>query len=581
MGCRHVRYALAIAALAALGTPAHCAPTFDAAAFWSMDAIRKAPLDVEVISTKVDNGYRVDEMYFTSEMTPEGPTRVFCPYARPEAPKAPVPVVLWLHPGGGHGDAALALWLAQTFRCVVLNLDWSGQWVKGPKEFTKWRGPGSNMYADQYNVSSGLKNVSLYHIVIACRRALDFASQQPNVDMTRICVVGGSWGSYLANLLAGVDSRVKYAFCGAGAGGFHEDSHSSIATGVNALAPDLRRQWIAAFDPASYASQVTASIFQEAYTNDWFFWLGDVLADYHALAGEKRLLIRPNSNHGIGGRDIPSALFAWPQYCLWGEKPFLDVAAGSLRADGRRYAWRVKGGEAASATLYFSLGKACWPARYWIALGARKSGDHWIADLPSEMAGLAAEVFVSVFDAEGRPVSSEPVSREGVDPATTPGPLWPDGAIWDKRSGADAWRPVGPSAHSGPFKPKIETLPGGALSLGPTGDDKSFTVVTNSVILASGQAAAHKGLRLVVNGNGQAGNLKVILQRDSNSMREVACVDEVKYPATGSATIDLPWNDFIGPAGSPKEPYPFDGLRLEGERPAGSSITIESLEFLD
>ena len=555
------------------------AEAFDAAAFWNMDAIRKVPLDVEVISTKVDAGYRVDDMYFTSEVTPDGPTRVYCPFARPEHTDKPVPLILWLHPGGAHADAPRALWIAQSLKCAVLDVDWSGQWVKGPKEFTKWRGPGGNTYADQYNIAADLKGSSLYHIIIASRRALDFAAAQPDIDMSRVCAVGGSWGSYLTNLLVGVDSRVRYAFCGAGAGGFHQDSHGKIASGANALPPKLRQQWIAAYDPASYAAHVTASLCQEIGSNDWFFWLGDVLANFGALPGEKRLVIRPNNNHGTGGRDVPSPLFDWPKYCLGEEKPFLDVAKDSLRCEGRRYEWQVTGGEAAGGTLYFSPGNPCWPARYWLGLPGWKHGDHWMAELPPALAGLAGKVFVNVADSDGRVISSGLVSRAGLDPATRPGPLWPEGALWDVRSGAEGWRPTGPANNGGPGKPSIAVSSAGILRIATTDADKSFVVLTNSVILASGHAVSHGGIRLVVGGSGQPGALKVILQRNSGSTQELDYTAEAKYGASATA-IELAWSAFQAPASAPKLPYPFDGLRLDGDRSDNTPVTIEGIGFL-
>ena len=41
-----------------------------------------------------------------------------------------------------------------------------------------------------------------------------------------------------------------------------------------------------------------------------------------------------------------------------------------------------------------------------------------------------------------------------------------------------------------------------------------------------------------------------------------------------------PYLDYKSPAGSPAMPYPFDGLRLDGERADGAAITIESIKLL-
>ena len=83
----------------------------------------------------------------------------------------------------------------------------------------------------------------------------------------------------------------------------------------------------------------------------------------------------------------------------------------------------------------------------------------------------------------------------------------------------------------------------------------------------------------MVGGNGQPGVLTVILQRDCGSLQELDYSAEVKYGATATF-VELPWADFQAPAGAPKLPYPFDGLRLDGERSDNTPVTIEGIGFL-
>ena len=97
---------------------------------WNIDEIRKHPFDVEVVSSREDKGYRVDEMYFTSEMTPNGPNRIFCIFVRPVKPTKPVPVVL-MTPGAGHSRA----WYAKAIR--ILGPDAATRFVYHALSLTK------------------------------------------------------------------------------------------------------------------------------------------------------------------------------------------------------------------------------------------------------------------------------------------------------------------------------------------------------------------------------------------------------------------------------------------------------------
>lgn len=217
-------------------------------------------------------------------------------------------------------------------------------------------------------------------------------------------------------------------------------------------------------------------------------------------------------------------------------------------------------------------------ARYWVALPGRAAGDHWTADLPPDHAELAGEAYVTVFDAAGRAVSGSPVARTGLDPQLTAGPLWRDGCLWDTERGADAWRPLWPG---GKPRTRIAANPDGGVDLAPEAAGTGFCALTNSVVLASGHAAQHAGVRLHVAGNGMGGEVRVALVRDSTSL------DELEYAAVrelgpGSSVFEVRWDDFrTTRRGATSPVWPFNGLVLEGERAGGTALTIRRVGFLD
>lgn len=549
-------------------------PTFDREQFWSMDDMRRIPLDAEIVSSRDEDGFRLEEIYFTTELHPDGPTRVFIMLARPISPTKPVPVFLFIHGGGGHAIWNPVMTFARQLNCAVAALDWSGQAIKGAPRSTIWRGDDPNPFATRYIVKPQMKDCSVYRITMAARRTLDYLEAQSGIDPTRIAVGGASWGGFYSNLLAGVDSRVKCTFCYLGAGALSESAYTAISSSVNALPPDQRRQWVTRFDPASYAPHATARTLQYACTNDVHFWLGDVLDNYGLLSGDKRLLLRPNSNHDCGGQPVPYPGPKWLQACFGQDVEYPRIVEGSFRGHVATYTWKCEGpAEITSSQLYWSPGEVAWTARYWMAIPAEKSGDTWQASVPKELSGLSGAVFATACDAKDRAVSTGILHRRGANPSDEPGPLWAGDAIWDAKSGAAAWRETGQGATL------IETAPNGAVELRPAKGVAKITAITNSVVLASGWAKANKGIRLLVNGCGQAGKLKIALQRDCGSTKELAYSVEARY-GRNLTTLDLPWVVFKGPKGSPKDPYPFDGLRIEADRADGTPIVIESMGFM-
>jgi dienelactone hydrolase len=545
----------------------------DLAELWSMDEIRKLPLDVEVVSRYEEKGYRVDEMYFTSEMTPNGPNRIFCAFARSMRPSRLMPVVLMIHGGGDHAGAAMALWSAQNQKNImVIFVDWSGEFVPGTAHYTKWRHPFPNPYAETARVVPTLKDNPLYHIVVGLRRALDFVSQQPDVDMTRVVAFGGSWGGYFGLLLAGIDSRVGCVLSWVGAGGWR-DSHNGLSKPVEDLPEDQRELWFAAYDAIAYAPHTKAAVLFRSDANDYYFWFGGLQQNYKALPGKKHLVITPNCDHGFGGPQIVDGSWWWVRQYITGKAEFPEIVPGSLSSNGRKYTWRASGPkEVTSAKLYWSPGDVVWSGRYWVEIPAVKRFGKWRAKIPREFKELSGEIYVTVFGKDGLPASSLTQPREGRDPRTVAGPLWTENGLWDTQRGADAWRPIGYTAS------KLEVTSPGSFKLSPEDKQTHFAVLTNSVILASGRAPEFAGIRLKLNGEGKGGELAVRLCRDSRSNKELPYTTVVDYQA-GETTVDLPWSAFKGPDGAPTNPYPFDALILEGDREDGSVFMVETIEL--
>lgn len=532
------------------------------------------------VAVDKDERLVVEEWYYTSGRGPDGPNRVFGALACPEHATQPPPVILVFHGGGGHGSGALAVATARRNPgMAAFSMDYNGQFRPGGQHVTQWRTVTRELKKPRLQLAPDVSNYPMYHYVMAARRAIDFLEERGNVDSSRVGCFGISYGGWVALILAGVDQRVKCVVNGVSAGGT-EGTASRSAQPLRWQPAEQRALWLATYDPIAYAPWTRAGVFFKICSNDRFFWLSGAMRNYAALAGPKRLLVTPNSDHGAGGPVLPDPSHAWVRQILLDGEELPEIGKDSLAWDGSVCTWDVHAPRPIiRAILHWSPGHMVSCARYWVSIEAAQQGDRWQARIPERYAGLAGQIYVTAFDARGLAVSSPTVTRSGSDPHTERTPLWPDDSLWDSERGADAWRPLTPGG--GP-KTVVTTTACG-IAIAPANNGKRFCALTNSVVLASGHAQQHKGIRIVVNGNGSAGALTAVLVRDSNSL------DETKHAATANyggdtTTLDLPWSAF-SPSGrsarSSAPIWPFNGLILEGERPTGSALAVGRITFMD
>lgn len=518
----------------------------------------------------------VEEIYLTAGVTAAGPNRIYCAVARPADATGAVPVVMIFHGGGGHASPALALAAARRHPGMAgVAMDYNGQFAARQAErVTQWRIPAPGQKLD---LVPDLRNSPMYHYVTAARRTLDWLETAAWADATRFGAVGVSYGGWVALILAGVDARVKCVTTGVSAGGVGH-TPGKAAQQLRWEPAEQRPLWLANYEPLAYAPATRAGVFLQLASNDYWFWITGAARQLAALPGPKGWIIRPNSNHGSGGPELSDlAAPAFMRHVLLGTAPLPSVGEFVASDDGGTYSWRVTGPQPVQRTaLYWSPGRVGASARYWLELPAERGGAGWTARVPREFAGLAAQTFVNVLTADGLAVSGPLLGLDGIDPAANPAaPLWSGAAIWDRERGAVAWRMPG-----GWFPAtEITTTRSGGVAFRPTTNSHEFCALTNSVVLASGRAALHRGLRLRLDAGSSGGLLILSLVRNSMNLDEQAWTSEVRYGA-GVSAHEIIWSDFKSEAGAAAALWPFDALRVAGTRPDGSAIAIDQLGFL-
>ena len=461
--------------------------------------------------------------------------------------------------------------MASTWKCAVINIEWRS--AKSPNR-SKWAGGNTDLMKQMKSLKAALP----YRLVTGIRRAIDFVEKQPQIDQKRIALGGGSMGGYYTLLTAGVDSRISFGMDELGGGRL---DHPGSRLADFDMSPDFKKVWLQAFDPYSYAKSTKAKVIMNLSADDYFFWLNDCIANYKLLPEGKRLSISPNFNHGDGSfGEKKNQAINFLRYCFgeWDEYPLI----AETKYDGVTHT--VTASEIlpdAQAWLYWSPGAnhLAWSSRYWKKIRAVKTGNSFEAKIPDKYRKLAHYAFMNIKDSHGL-ASSVPGYIKGVDPQKGD-TLWDDGQLWDMSEGISAWRPVGWAIHTRKTSPatRIKILANHAIELGPKAPANDFAVVTNSFILASGQAKQHKGLELEIDGKGQAGQLDVILVRDySSSATQKEFTAKVTYE-NGAKSYPLAWKDFKDNQGK-RLSFPFDTIRIDGKREDSTPLVISEIKFL-
>lgn len=584
------------------------APLEVAADFFSVDTARKTPLAPEKVSESVTKesaatdwtsagdswvgkekavtpadftALQVTDYYFSSNTGPGGTDRIFCSLARPVGDTEKLPVLLVFHGGGGHGDKALAVSVAQANPgFAVLAMDYNGQFRPSEGSVTQWKNAVQNGAAKAGDPADRLRMEIQYNAVIAARRAIDFLETFDWVDKKAIGAMGISYGGWVAFQLAACDERVRCLGTVVSAGGV-SGTGSYTARQERTLDEPKAAAWREYVEPFAIAGSIRCPVFLCLCTNDRHFWLSGAERFLGALgSAEKVWQLRPNSDHNSGGPPLPDPLPLWMREHLSGDKAAFPVVGNPVVENGT-VRWKVTGSLPCSCKLWWSPGGAVSPARYWLALPASCSEDrNWSAKIPPQWQGLQARMFV---EAEGPPpasISGGIVSLQGKDPLVEAVPdLWDGNCLWDTARGAAAWRPVLQPKGKGTGGAKITDAGLNRIRVVPETGSGHFGALTNSVMIPVAAANSSSGLRIQVVGENFSGRIRVALLRETASLDEKAYETEIPV-SSDSKPVEIPWDQFLPVSGAKPPVFPVDGLKISGDLPTGASLLVGEVAYL-
>ncbi len=167
--------------------------------------------------------------------------RVLAYYSVPASYTGKLPVMVLVHGGAG---MAFPQWTKQwaSYGYAAIAMDLGGATTPSPD--------GRPWDSDNFNVVGTIpdKDTWYYHAAAAVIRAISLVAARPEVDTTRIGIMGISWGGFLTSIVSGVDKRLALAVPVYGCGYIQEVSY---------WAPITNQAYLSKFDPALYLPNAT------------------------------------------------------------------------------------------------------------------------------------------------------------------------------------------------------------------------------------------------------------------------------------------------------------------------------------
>jgi dienelactone hydrolase len=368
---------------------------------WDIEALSKPP------ATKPADPLRADGMkgvFFAGLPFKGKPTRVFAWIGIPKIePGRKVPGIVLVHGGGGTAfEAWVRLWTERGYAAIAFDACGSIPLRTGDgKAWVRHEAGGPPGWGGWDQIDSPPGDQWTYHAVADALLAHSLLASQSGVDPDRIGITGISWGGYLTCIVAGVDSRLKFAVPVYGCG--FTDEHA-FAKSVANLGPERAERWMKWWDPKNYLPASKAPMLWVTGTNDFAYTMNALQKSYRQPQGIRTLCLRPRMPHAHGGPgENPKDIHAFAESIVNGGIP-LPKLTGQGRDD--RKVWATFSGTqpTAKAELHFTKATGPWQSRLWEAAPAQMDASGRVeAKLPD---GVTV-YFLNVTDDRECVVSSE------------------------------------------------------------------------------------------------------------------------------------------------------------------------------
>ena len=361
---------------------------------WELDQLSVCPRTYPALGFE-SNG--VQAVFFDGLPWKGKPTRVFAYFGIPAHKEGEkVPGIVLIHGGGGTAYPDwVRHWTALGYAAIAMD-------ICGATPHGRHENGGPQGWGGFDQINQPINDQWTYHAVADVILAHTLLRSFPEVDADRVGMTGISWGGYLTCIVAGVDSRFRFAVPVYGCGflAYNSAWRSKLLEGNF----EMSEKWLNLWDPSRYLPKAKMPFLWVDGTNDHFYPL-DSLQKSYRLTLRRTLCTRVymNHSHQWGPEEIrvfaDSILKAGPPLP---RIPILGQGPGWVDFDPTT--------PIASAELNFTLQTGNWEERKWGTLPATVSrGTHKVtAVIPMRTTAY----FFNLINIHGMIVSSELIMTE-------------------------------------------------------------------------------------------------------------------------------------------------------------------------
>lgn len=376
-------------------------PTGERQTMWDLAALSEPPAVHPAPDFAAEETAEVKALFYESVPYEGKPTRVFAWYGAPAGREGRVPAMVLVHGGGGTAFKSwVETWVGRGY--AALAMDTVGGIPRRPEGETKgWQRhefSGPKGWGDYDNIDKPITDHWAYHAVTAVVLGHSFLRSQPEVDPERIGITGISWGGYLTIIVAGADSRFRFASPVYGCGFLGENS--AWVGRMQAMEHEKALKLLRLWDPSQYVVYASMPMLFCNGTNDHFFPPDSWQKTYRATKIPRALACRVRMVHSHPPQGDPPEITAYADHFLRGAPAPLRVTDQG-RED--RLVWAEFVGEAVRAELCYTTATGNWEKRRWEQIPAVIADNRASATLPED----TTVYFLNLIDGQDRIASSE------------------------------------------------------------------------------------------------------------------------------------------------------------------------------
>ena len=278
---------------------------FSAVLVWSAEPVplpESTPWDVEALSKApayewVAKEGKVKSLTYRGLPYKGEPTSVFAYYASPSSfgmKEKKFPALVLIHGGGGAAfDKWAELWAKRGYVAIAMDLAGKGAGRKPLPD----GGPDQGHRQKFSTIDEPFENQWSYHAVVNVVLAHSLLLSFDEVDVERTGVTGISWGGYLTCIVAGVDSRFKFAMPVYGCG-YLRDNSVWKASEFGKMSQVQSDKWHKLWDPSSYLASARMPVAFLNGTNDFAYPMDSYAKSCTLVRTEKNYSIQLRMPHG-------------------------------------------------------------------------------------------------------------------------------------------------------------------------------------------------------------------------------------------------------------------------------------------